>query len=90
MSTNGNLTNGTTSNLYAGGLRINGSDYNSVWGGWTGITATTLKGSATIHAGEWLRSIDTSSQRLFFASDGTTLERITMNGEIAAEQQHLM
>jgi hypothetical protein len=43
-----------------------------VWGGWTGITATTLKGSATINAGEWLRSSDTSSQRLFFAVNGTT------------------
>jgi hypothetical protein len=29
LSTNGNFTNGTTSNLYAGGLRINGSDYNN-------------------------------------------------------------
>ena len=45
---------------------------NYVWGGWTGITATTLKGSATINAGEWLRSSDTSSTRLFFAANGTT------------------
>ncbi len=56
-------------NLYF--LLDSNREYN-VWGGWTGITATILKGSCTINVGEWLRSSDTSSQRLFFASDGTT------------------
>jgi hypothetical protein len=45
---------------------------NNVWTGWQGLTAAVLKGSCTINAGELLRSSDTSSQRLFFASDGTT------------------
>ncbi len=38
----------------------------NAWGIWTGITATSLKGSCTIYASEWLRSSHTSSQRLVF------------------------
>jgi hypothetical protein len=53
-------------------LSIRYRDNSGVWSGWTGITATTLKGSCAINAGEWMRSSDSTRQRLFFADNGTT------------------
>ncbi len=32
------------------------------WGGWTGITASSLNGLATFTSEHWIRSSDTSSQ----------------------------
>jgi hypothetical protein len=44
----------------------------NTWGGWSGITASSLKGSATINANKWIRSNDGSGQIIYFGSDART------------------
>ncbi len=53
-------------------VRYKESNPTATWGGWTGITATGLNGLAVLTADNWLRSSDSTRQRLFFTTNGTT------------------
>ncbi len=47
-------------------VRYKESNPTPSWTGWTGITASDLYGLAVLTAGNWLRSSDSTRQRLFF------------------------
>jgi hypothetical protein len=50
-------------------LSVRYRENSGVWRGWSGITATSLSGSAIFNSNEWIRSNDGSSQRIYFGTD---------------------